>query len=85
MLTQTGGIFGTDNYTLQSRAGIAWCLQAHRGSRKHPTGLVPTLGCPQLVMGREKGEDAQSVWLENRSCELSREYEQQHWDSSSKG
>lgn len=85
MLTETAGVFGTHNYTLQSKVGFVWCLEAQRGTRKQPTGLVPTLGCPQLVLGREKGEGHTiSVWLEKGSCELSWAHEQRCWGSSSK-
>jgi len=44
---------------LQREEGFAWCLQAHGGTRKHPTGPMPTQGCPQLAPGSEEGEDTQ--------------------------
>lgn len=46
---------------------------AHGSTRKHTLGMMSTLGCPQLVLGSEKGEDNTiSMQMENRSCELSR-------------
>lgn len=40
---------------------------------KHTLGMMSSPGCPQLVLGSEKGEDKMiSVQVENRSCELSR-------------
>lgn len=46
---------------------------AHGSTRKHTLGMTSTPGCPQLVLGGEKGEDNTiSEQVENRSCELSR-------------
>lgn len=46
---------------------------SHGSTRKQTSGMTSTLGCPQLVLGSEKGEDnTKSVQVEKRSWELSR-------------